>query len=90
MSKKSTSLKAAVMGESGVSPTSSNGEVSTAPVTRKSNPSRGGKKHVGAYFSPETTKQLKKLAADRETTLQELMREAINDLFQKNDLPPIA
>jgi hypothetical protein len=53
-------------------------------------PSREGKKPVTGFFSPETSRQLKKLALDQDKTLQELVGEALNDLFHKYDLPPIA
>lgn len=53
-------------------------------------PSRAGKKPVTGFFSPETSRQLKKMAFDQEKTMQELVQEALNDLFRKYDLPPIA
>lgn len=53
-------------------------------------PSREGKKPVTGFFSPETSRQIKKLALDQDKTLQELVGEALNDLFRKYDLPPIA
>lgn len=49
-----------------------------------------GRKGLPVRVSVETWKQLRRLAADRETTLQGLMTEALNDLFQKHGLPPIA
>ena len=53
-------------------------------------PSREGKKPVTGFFAPETSRQLKKLGLDQDKTVQELVREALNDLFHKYDLPPIA
>lgn len=53
-------------------------------------PSREGKKPITGFFSPETSRQIKKLALDQDKTLQELVGEALNDLFHKYDLPPIA
>lgn len=58
--------------------------------TRSIAPSREGKKPVTGFFSPETSRQIKKLALDQDKTLQELVGEALNDLFRKYDLPPIA
>ena len=52
--------------------------------------SREGKKPIAGFFAPETSRQLKKLGLDRDKTVQDLMREALNDLFLKYDLPPIA
>jgi hypothetical protein len=53
-------------------------------------PSRAGKKPLIGYFSPEVSKQLKQIALDRDTTLQELLGEALNDFFQKYKKPTLA
>lgn len=53
-------------------------------------PSRKGKKAVMSAFDPAVSKQLKKLAIDKDTTLHGIMAEAINDLFEKHNLAPIA
>lgn len=53
-------------------------------------PSRAGKKPITGFFGPEVSKQLKKVALDKDRTMQELLQEALNDLFRKYDLPPIA
>jgi len=53
-------------------------------------PSRQGKKAIIAYFDPAVSKQLRQIALDEESTVQELMREAINDLFQKRGKASIA
>ena len=52
-------------------------------------PGRAGKSNVTAYFPPAVKKQLRVLAAERETTIQNLVGEALNDLFAKNGLPEI-
>ncbi len=52
-------------------------------------PSRAGKASVTAYFAPEVRRQLRRLAADRDTTLQALLGEAVNDLFAKHGLPEL-
>lgn len=41
-------------------------------------------------LSPEAWHQLKVLALDKRTTSHALLIEAVNDLFRKNDKPPIA
>jgi hypothetical protein len=41
-------------------------------------------------LTPAAWRQLKMLAMDRSTTSHALLLEAVNDLFRKNDLPPIA
>jgi len=53
-------------------------------------PSRVGKKPVTAFFDPEVSRQIKKLGLDQDKTMQDLVQEALNDLFRKYDLPPIA
>lgn len=53
-------------------------------------PSRIGKKPVTGFFDPEVSRQIKKIALDKDKTMQELLQEALNDLFRKYDLPPIA
>jgi hypothetical protein len=53
-------------------------------------PSREGKKPVTGFFSPEISRQIKKLGLEQDKTMQHLLQEALNDLFRKYDLPPIA
>ena len=53
-------------------------------------PSRIGKKPVTAFFDPEVSRQIKKIGLDQDKTMQDLLQEALNDLFSKYDLPPIA
>ena len=51
---------------------------------------RAGSKQISGHFSPEASKQMKLLALQNDTTVQELMREALNDLFVKYGKSPIA
>jgi hypothetical protein len=53
-------------------------------------PSRVGKKALIGYFDPSVSKQLKQMALDGDTSTQELLREALNDFFQKHKKPAIA
>ena len=53
-------------------------------------PSRAGKKPLIGYFSPECMKQFKQITLDRDTTQQNLLGEALNDLFQKYGKPTLA
>jgi hypothetical protein len=53
-------------------------------------PGREGKSNVTGYFPPEVKKQLRILAAERSTTIQDLLAEALNDLFAKHGKPEIA
>ena len=53
-------------------------------------PSRQGKKAVTGHFDPAVSRQLKQLALDRDTTVQSLLTEALNILFEKYGRNPIA
>lgn len=77
-------------------------QVSVDPVTVQPRPeavatprlsnrqaSRIGKASVTGYFAPTVRRQLRKLAADSDTTIQALLGEALNDLFAKHGLPEI-
>jgi hypothetical protein len=44
---------------------------------------RDGKRFIGGHFDPKVAKQLKLLAAEEESTLQQLMEEALDLLFLK-------
>ena len=54
-------------------------------------PSRAGKKALIGYFDPDVSKQLKQMMLDQDrNSVQELLKEALNDLFEKYRKPPIA
>lgn len=53
-------------------------------------PSRAGKKPIAGFFPPDVRKQLKLMTVEQDTTLQDLMAEAFNDLFAKYGKPEIA
>lgn len=53
-------------------------------------PGRIGKKTVAAHFDPAVSKQLKQIGLEHDRSTQDLLREAINDLFQKYGKGPIA
>jgi hypothetical protein len=63
-----------------------------APKTAEAGRSgaRGGAKHIGGYFTPQVSKQLRSLAVAEDTTVQDLLAEALNMLFQSRGLPMIA
>ena len=65
-------------------------EKSLSPVGRQQSPSRVGKKPVTVYYGKEAHLQLKILAAEQDTTIQELHEDALNALFVKHGKPPIA
>jgi len=53
-------------------------------------PARRGKKAVSGHFDPAVQKQLNQMALDEDTSVQALLREALNDLFAKRGKPTIA
>ncbi len=71
-----------------------------APVERPDNPhyrpSREGMENLTGYFPPEVKNQLMELTIERrratagKVTIQDLMAEALNDLFAKYGKPEIA
>lgn len=55
-----------------------------------SRPSRQGAKHIGGYFDPVVSRQLKAIAVDEDSSVQALLAEALNMLFQSRGKPMIA
>ena len=53
----------------------------TAPA-RRPPVARQGRKHVGAYVDPSVARRLRVLAAAEDTSVQRLIEEAIEALFQ--------
>ena len=51
---------------------------------------RAGKSNVTGYFEPAVKRQLRILAAEEDATIQELVGEALNELFAKYGKPEIA
>ena len=51
-------------------------------ASRSTGNGRSGLKHVGGYFSPAVSKRLRQMATEEETTVQELLAEALELLFQ--------
>jgi hypothetical protein len=64
-------------------------EPSTPPEMAKPK-SRSGTRQVAGHFPAEVAWQLRELSVARRTTVQRLLAEALNDLFQKYDRPEIA
>ena len=54
------------------------------PVRAARNPAsgRGGLKHVGGYFPPAVSRRLRQMAFEEDTTVQELLSEALELLFR--------
>ncbi len=59
------------------------------PPALTPSPAKGSakRKHIGGYFAPPVAKQLRLLASEEETTVQELLTEALTLLFAKRGLP---
>ena len=53
-------------------------------------PSRQGKKMISGHFNKDVHRQLKMLALEKDTSIQSLLSEALNALFERNNKPPIA
>lgn len=53
-------------------------------------PGRVGKRNLTGYFPPEVVKQVKQLALNRDTTVQNLLGEALDEIFAKYRMPQIA
>ncbi len=53
-------------------------------------PVRKGMKHVGGYFSPEVSKQLRRIALEEDSSVQSLLAEALDMIFQSRKKPMIA
>ena len=51
--------------------------------------SRHGKKAIAGFFDPAVSRQLKQIGLEKDRSVQELLREALNDLFQKYGRHPL-
>lgn len=57
---------------------------------KKIAPSREKKKHIGGYFDEAVYRQMKHIGIEKGMTTQEILADALNGFFQRNDKPPIA
>jgi hypothetical protein len=53
-------------------------------------PARVAKRQIAGWFPPEVSRALHHLAIERDSSLQSLLAEAIDDLFRKHGKPRIA
>jgi hypothetical protein len=60
------------------------------PVKDTVTPGRHGKKSIGGWFDPAVSRQLRQIALEEGSNVQELLGEAINDLFEKRGKARIA
>lgn len=60
------------------------------PPSQSVRPSRKNTKHVGGYFDPAVSKQLRVIAAEEDTSVQALIAEGLDLVFQSRRKPTIA
>ena len=53
-------------------------------------PARQGQKMIAGYFDPTVHRQLKLIAVEEDKTIQDLLEDALNELFTNHGKPPIA
>ena len=59
-------------------------------VQEKSVSPASEKRLVGGHFSPAVQQQVRIIAASQDATIQSVLAEALNDLFEKQGYPRIA
>jgi hypothetical protein len=64
--------------------TAANRRAAPSPAATAGKGSRTGKVQIQGYFPEETRRRLKMLAAQHDRTLEDLLSEAIADLFKKH------
>ncbi|MGH7083142.1 MAG: ribbon-helix-helix domain-containing protein [Acetobacteraceae bacterium] len=84
---KGVAQKRAKLGSTGVFAEAPAAAPTTAPAAR---PDRVGRVAIPFWATAAARRQLRMLAAERDTTQQALLTEALNDLFRKHEKPPIA
>ena len=52
--------------------------------------SRKGAKHVGGYFAPDVSRQLRQISLDESTSVQALLEVSLDMLFKSRGKPMIA
>src|SRR3954452_6772409 len=68
----------------------SEAQAAPAPAAAARSSTRGGKRVVSVFVTPETWKQLRLICLDQEKSLQDLMIEAIDAIFERRGLARIA
>ena len=53
-------------------------------------PSRVGKRSIGGHFEPKVAQAIRVLAAQKDTTVQVILAQALNDFFEKNGVERLA
>lgn len=60
------------------------------PAAEQKQAGRGNKKPLSVWVTPEARRTLKQLAAEQDRTIESLIGEGLNDLFQKYQKPRLA
>ena len=58
-------------------------------VQKQETPTKSEKRLIGGHFAPEVQQQVRIIAASQDMTIQALLTEALNDLFEKQGYPRI-
>lgn len=61
-----------------------------AAAPRSGSNGRNSRKHIGGYFDPAVSRQLRLMAVEEDTTIQQLLEEALGLLFEARGKPVIA
>jgi hypothetical protein len=83
-------IKAAAHGPEPTTERIATDEAPSAPRPFKPARTREGKKMIAAPVDPAARQQLKMLSAELDRKAEDLIREALRDLFTKYGKPPIA
>lgn len=59
-------------------------------ASKNSRPVRKNKKHIGGYFAPEVSKQIRQIALEEDSTVQQLLEEGLDMIFHSRKKPTIA
>jgi hypothetical protein len=96
MSKKA-SLSSALMQATGRAPATKSAVLerpktaSAAAAPLAASPSREGKKAIAGFFDPAVSRQLKQIGLERgDLSVQDMLKEALNDFFTKHGRSAIA
>lgn len=65
-------------------------EKSANALQQRKSLSRKDARHVGGYFAPAVSKQLRQIALNEDTSIQALIGESLNMLFESRGMPQIA
>ncbi len=91
MNRAKNDLKAALQQEGQPSSRDVPESVDPAPVQHaQRRPSRQGKKLISGHFDKDVHYQLKLLCLETDSTIQDLLAESLNLLFEKHGKAPIA